>query len=177
MRRHITGTRLSPLRQPGRACWYWGEGVRSEPTGDAKAGHRTTAHSVSRTASNSRPQRLLVTVRSSRCPPTLLWTRAHHLPFYAYTICCPPRPRVKEHCIQKGLPWATSLACTVASQQEYYEELVRQYKAWLRVRCRTAPDRPRVGQGGKCGREGWGPLGGPHPAVSVPKSTLVPEGQ
>lgn len=43
------------------------------------------------------------------------------------------RIRVKEHCIQKGLPWATSLACTVASQQEYYEELVRQYKAWLRL--------------------------------------------
>ncbi|GFR50721.1 hypothetical protein Agub_g12978, partial [Astrephomene gubernaculifera] len=43
------------------------------------------------------------------------------------------RTRVKEHCIQRGLPWATSLACTVMGQQEYYEDLLKSYKAWMRL--------------------------------------------
>ncbi|GLC36568.1 hypothetical protein PLESTM_000461100 [Pleodorina starrii] len=43
------------------------------------------------------------------------------------------KAKVKEHCIQRGLPWATSLACTVMGQQEYYDELLRCYKAWMRL--------------------------------------------
>ncbi|GLI62242.1 hypothetical protein VaNZ11_004837 [Volvox africanus] len=43
------------------------------------------------------------------------------------------KTRVKEHCIQRGLPWATSLACTVMGQQEYYDELLRCYKSWMRL--------------------------------------------
>ncbi|EFJ51519.1 hypothetical protein VOLCADRAFT_103430 [Volvox carteri f. nagariensis] len=45
------------------------------------------------------------------------------------------KTRVKEHCIQRGLPWATSLACTVMGQQEYCDELLRCYKTWMRVCC------------------------------------------
>ncbi|GIL62622.1 hypothetical protein Vafri_16817 [Volvox africanus] len=43
------------------------------------------------------------------------------------------KTRVKEHCIQRGLPWATSLACTVMGQQEYYDDLLRCYKSWMRL--------------------------------------------
>jgi hypothetical protein len=50
--------------------------------------------------------------------------------------CCPQHlqlqrfsPRsVVSHCIQRGLPWATSLACTVMGQQEYYAELIKAYR-------------------------------------------------
>eukprot|EP00879_Flechtneria_rotunda_P029146 GHRR01031420.1.p1 GENE.GHRR01031420.1~~GHRR01031420.1.p1 ORF type:complete len:105 (+),score=22.23 GHRR01031420.1:732-1046(+) len=43
--------------------------------------------------------------------------------------------RVREICIQQGLAWNVSMATTVCSEQEYYEELVRKYKGWGRVSC------------------------------------------
>lgn len=44
------------------------------------------------------------------------------------------RNRVKETCFQQGLQWAGTLAATVCGEQEYYEELLKCYKAWMRVR-------------------------------------------
>ncbi|KAG2449449.1 hypothetical protein HYH02_005596 [Chlamydomonas schloesseri] len=41
--------------------------------------------------------------------------------------------RVMQHQIQRGMPWAETLACTVSQQQEYYEELVRAYRGWMRL--------------------------------------------
>eukprot|EP00879_Flechtneria_rotunda_P023299 GHRR01024648.1.p1 GENE.GHRR01024648.1~~GHRR01024648.1.p1 ORF type:complete len:247 (+),score=73.57 GHRR01024648.1:732-1472(+) len=41
--------------------------------------------------------------------------------------------RVREICIQQGLAWNVSMATTVCSEQEYYEELVRKYKGWGRL--------------------------------------------
>ncbi|CAK0785595.1 hypothetical protein CVIRNUC_008805 [Coccomyxa viridis] len=36
--------------------------------------------------------------------------------------------KVKEHCIQRGLPWDDSLASTSCQEQEYYEDLLRFYR-------------------------------------------------
>jgi len=41
--------------------------------------------------------------------------------------------RVKEHCIQRGLPWDDSLASTSCQEQEYYEDLLRFYRYNYRV--------------------------------------------
>ena len=41
--------------------------------------------------------------------------------------------RVKEHCIQRGLPWDDSLANTSCQEQEYYEDLLRFYRYNYRV--------------------------------------------
>jgi len=51
-----------------------------------------------------------------------------------------PRPgaralgRVKEHCIQRGLAWAGTLAASSCSEQEYYEDLLAFYRHTHRVR-------------------------------------------
>ena len=42
--------------------------------------------------------------------------------------------RVKEHCIQRGLPWDDSLASTSCQEQDYYEDLLRFYRYNYRVR-------------------------------------------
>ena len=43
--------------------------------------------------------------------------------------------RVKEHCILRGLPWAGSPAAAAAtSESEYYEDLLKVYRANKRVR-------------------------------------------
>lgn len=42
--------------------------------------------------------------------------------------------RVKEHCTHRGLPWGASLVSSVCSEQEYYEELMKLYRTWMRVR-------------------------------------------
>ena len=44
-----------------------------------------------------------------------------------------PRGRVRELCVQRGYPWATSAARHVSGQQDYYEELLAKYKSWGRV--------------------------------------------
>ena len=44
------------------------------------------------------------------------------------------KTRVKEYCIQRGCIWSGCLAITVCSEQEYYDDLLRLYKQWLRVR-------------------------------------------
>lgn len=41
--------------------------------------------------------------------------------------------RVKEHCIQRGLPWDDSLASTSCQEQDYYEDLLRFYRYNYRV--------------------------------------------
>ncbi|MEW5307280.1 MAG: hypothetical protein WDW36_009687 [Sanguina aurantia] len=41
--------------------------------------------------------------------------------------------RVKEHCTQRGLLWGTSLVSSVCSEQEYYEELAKLYRTWMRL--------------------------------------------
>lgn len=41
---------------------------------------------------------------------------------------------MRELSIQAGHSWDGSMARTVCGEQEYYEELVKQYKAWARVR-------------------------------------------
>ncbi|KAG2497046.1 hypothetical protein HYH03_005046 [Edaphochlamys debaryana] len=43
------------------------------------------------------------------------------------------RTKVREYCVQRGLPWSASLACTVCGQQEYYDELVKAYRGWMRL--------------------------------------------
>ena len=41
---------------------------------------------------------------------------------------------MKEHCIQRGLPWDDSLASTSCQEQDYYEDLLRFYRYNYRVR-------------------------------------------
>ncbi|KAF8055757.1 Fam91a1 [Scenedesmus sp. PABB004] len=41
--------------------------------------------------------------------------------------------RVREFCIQRGAPWATSAARALCGEQEYYDELLRTYRAWGRL--------------------------------------------
>ena len=40
---------------------------------------------------------------------------------------------MKEHCIQRGLPWDDSLASTSCQEQDYYEDLLRFYRYNYRV--------------------------------------------
>lgn len=42
--------------------------------------------------------------------------------------------RVREYCIQKGLPWDSSMAHEICTEQDYDDELIRTYKTWARVR-------------------------------------------
>ena len=51
--------------------------------------------------------------------------------------------RVKEHCIQRGLPWEGTLASSSCSEQEYYEDLLAFYRQTYRV-CWRAAKTPAV---------------------------------
>ncbi|GBF94849.1 hypothetical protein Rsub_08021 [Raphidocelis subcapitata] len=43
------------------------------------------------------------------------------------------RAKVRDFCIQRGYPWATSAARHVCGEQEYYEDLLASYRAWARI--------------------------------------------
>ena len=42
--------------------------------------------------------------------------------------------RVKDYCIARGFSWVASTAHTVCSEADYYEDLLRAYRANKRVR-------------------------------------------
>lgn len=56
---------------------------------------------------------------------------ANHLPCHAHVhlIC-----RVKDYCIHRGFAWISSVANTVCTELEYYEELMKHYRLRKRVR-------------------------------------------
>ncbi|KAG1655890.1 hypothetical protein FOA52_006088 [Chlamydomonas sp. UWO 241] len=43
------------------------------------------------------------------------------------------KARVKEACIVKGMSWDLCLASTVCQEQEYYDELLKAHKGWMRM--------------------------------------------
>lgn len=50
----------------------------------------------------------------------------------------PPLPplspcRFKDHYIQRGMPWTKKLNATLCGFQEYYEDLIKLYRPWMRV--------------------------------------------
>ena len=55
---------------------------------------------------------------------------------------CMMMRRVMETCIQKGLAHHNSLASTVCGEQEYYDDLIKACKAWLRVRVQCGRESP-----------------------------------
>eukprot|EP00983_Pelagomonas_calceolata_P121091 1160766-Pelagomonas_calceolata.AAC.7 len=59
----------------------------------------------------------------------------HELPERIRTVFSPSdwRNHVKEQCIQRGIDWGSSLARTVCSEGEYYGELLKCYKGWMRL--------------------------------------------
>ncbi|KAF5832134.1 FAM91 N-terminus-domain-containing protein [Dunaliella salina] len=59
----------------------------------------------------------------------------HELPERIRTVFSPSdwRNHVKEQCIQRGSDWGSSLARTVCSEGEYYGELLKCYKGWMRM--------------------------------------------
>ena len=44
-----------------------------------------------------------------------------------------PPIRVKDFCIARGYSWVASVANTACAEQDYYEELMRHYRAQKRV--------------------------------------------
>ena len=87
-----------------------------------------------------------------RCPPRALAAAARrappiaHLPAslsHSLTHVFPPSPppctpclcprRVKDFCIARGYSWVASVANTACPEQDYYEELMRHYRAQKRV--------------------------------------------
>ena len=44
------------------------------------------------------------------------------------------RRKVKEYCISRGFSWVGTVANTVVSEHDYYEELVKYYRTNKRVR-------------------------------------------
>lgn len=43
------------------------------------------------------------------------------------------KSKVKETCILKGYGWSSSVVSTVCSEQEYYDDLVKAYRNWMRL--------------------------------------------
>ncbi len=63
--------------------------------------------------------------------------------------------RVKEYHIARGAEWAGSPAQQACGEAEYYDSLVKAYKAWLRVRTAASQLAPR-----------WSPHPLPHHPAS-----------
>lgn len=59
-------------------------------------------------------------------------TRTHPRPPPTYPPLSPPC-RVKEYCINRGFPWVGTVATTVVGEHDYYEELIKFYRANKRV--------------------------------------------